>query len=203
MNITNRPCQLGIHINTRSEKHGEDTVPAVDIPLAGIMLERAELDELVGANFWNAVFDTPVGDGKAPRPAWRLLDDFRLTDKFAGEVVIDLGPNITPIKLDAVTLTKLRLEPLEGGLTELSLTVQSAEDVEGFVHKLVARLGTEVSATIAIGEKIEREKSKQLDLPINNFGEDEAPDEDAQNEAAAREQAAAFERGTDLAAAAE
>lgn len=48
LTITPRPCQLGTSINTRTEMHGDESVPACDIPLVGITLDAEELGALLG-----------------------------------------------------------------------------------------------------------------------------------------------------------
>jgi hypothetical protein len=40
MNLTKRPAQIGPSINTRTEKHGEENVPGVDIQVSGLMLDK-------------------------------------------------------------------------------------------------------------------------------------------------------------------
>ena len=130
MNLTKRPCKLGSSLNTRTEKHGEDEVPACDIPIVGLMLDKAELDALVGEHFWNVLFNTPIGDGKLPAPAWPQIANVKLKDKFAGSAIIHLGDNVKAVDLAGVTIKGISLDPLEGGLTEVSLTQAVASFVQ-------------------------------------------------------------------------
>lgn len=189
-----RPCKLGQSVNTRTEKHGDDSVPACDIPVSGFMLEKAELDELVGKDFWNCMFNNGNGK-KADMPLWEKLATMKLADKYSGGVTIVLGPNVKDIELEDVTIAGITLEPLAGGLTAVSFKIQASDDVEKFVHKLIARLDTEIDLQVEFGDKVERAKSKQQDLPINTFGDGEQKGATSDEEAG-RAHATAFENGT-------
>lgn len=164
--------KLGSSVNTRTEKHGDDSVPACDIPIAGLMLEKHEVDELVGKHYWSSIFNTG-NRGKADQPLFPNIASHKMVDKYEGTVLIDLGPNVKAVELEAVKISGITLTPHAGGLVEMSFKIQTAEDIEKFVHKLVARLDTEIDLELTIGEKVEKAKSKQQDLPINTFGEGE------------------------------
>ena len=47
MKLKKRVAKIGPSINTRTEKHGEENVPAIDIPLSSIMLTGKELGRLL------------------------------------------------------------------------------------------------------------------------------------------------------------
>jgi hypothetical protein len=171
--ITKRPAQLGQSINTRTEKHGDDHVPACDIPLLGVMLTAEEVDKLVPF-FTAAHFD----EGKGMKvPTFPQLEPARLVYKFEAakvRIVLGVNGNGTAIELEDCKLSKLRLHPMAGGLTELRLTVQTV--MPKHIERLLDRLSGEVSVEISDAQVAERnEKEKQGELPINNFGEGEAP----------------------------
>lgn len=176
-NLAKRPCKLGNTINTRAQMHGDENVPACDIPFAGFMLEKPEVDQLAGKNWWNCHFEDG-SRGKAAQPAFPTIDSYSLADKYEGSVVIVMGLNQVDIELDEIKLSGLTLTPLPGGLVEMSGKIQAHTDIEKFVHKLIARLNTEIDLHIEIGDKVERAKSKQRDLPINTFGDNEDSDDD-------------------------
>jgi hypothetical protein len=167
--ISKRACKIGPSINCRTEKHGDDEVPACDIPISGILLQTGEVNALVGPLFRESLFDTR-SQGKAPAILHPGLAARKLTEKFEGAVTIVMGPNQNDIELDKVTLAGLKFEPLEGGLVAMSLTVQTSKDVPKFVHKLIARQNTEIDVEISIGDKVERAKSKQTELPMQGGG---------------------------------
>ena len=45
LSLTKRPAKIGPSINTRTQRHGDDDVPATDIPLSGILVEAAKRRE--------------------------------------------------------------------------------------------------------------------------------------------------------------
>lgn len=164
-----RPCKL-THVNLRGQKNGADTVPAVDITLDGIMLNREEVDDLAGEHWWASHYNER-GGGKPPEHAFPEIGSYKLDGKHIGTAVIILGLNQADVVLDAAetTIKNIQLEPMFGGLTKMKLRVQSAQKVESFVHRLAARLESEVDLEISIGEKVEVEKSRQGQLPINTL----------------------------------
>jgi len=164
-----RACKLGVSTNCRTEMRGEDGEPAVDFTITDFLLEKDELNQLFGALTWESLFNTQ----RAGKAAQVLNDKWApraYTEKFKGSVAIELGPNQKPIELDDVKLASIRIEPLEGGLTKLTVQVQVAQDVDKFVSKLVARQGTEIEAEIGFGDTVQREKSKQKELPMDHAG---------------------------------
>jgi hypothetical protein len=191
LHLDQRACKLGPSINCRTEKHGDEDEPACDIPLVGILLEKSEVNDLVGKLFWESLFDTRSG-GKAPKVLFPDLAPRRLQEKYTGSVSIELGPNINDVELEDITFAGVTLEPLEGGLVSLSLKVQCSDKIEKFIAKLVARQNTEVEVEITFGEKVVKTKGKQEELelggaaPTSKGGEDHAAAGKAQAEALAR-----------------
>ena len=165
--LEKKPCKL-THVNLRGQKDGAETVPAVDITLDGIMLTRDEVDELAGDHWWTSHYNER-GPGKPPEHAFPEIGSYKLDGKHIGTAIIMLGLNQADVVLDdeATTIKNIQLEPMFGGLTKMKLRVQSAQKVESFVHRLAARLDSEVDVEISIGEKIEVEKSRQGQLGIN------------------------------------
>lgn len=164
-----RACKLGVSTNCRTEMRGDDGEPAVDFTITDFLLEKDELNELFGALTYESLFNEQ-GAGKAPQVLHPKFGPRTYSEKHKGSVAIVLGPNQKDIELDDVKLTNIKIEPLEGGLTKLTLQVQVSEDVEKFVNKLVARQGTEIEAEIGFGDTVQREKSKQKELPMDHAG---------------------------------
>lgn len=120
-----RPAIIGASINSRSEKHGEDTVPAFDIPLSSIMLTKAELNQLMREPLtWEALFNKRK-DGLA-EPLWSNVKGVTLTDKYEhASATIVVGLHEETFKFDDCNIVKLRIIPCVGGLTELRMTIQA------------------------------------------------------------------------------
>jgi len=187
LTLTKRPAKLGSGINTRAEKHGDDDVPACDIPLAGIFLEREELNALLGdPSLHKALFTTMPGES-TPQPVLRRFKPLQLADKFEGcTVTIIAGLSATSFMLDDVTIAKLKLEPQTGGLTAMSMQVQAlAEDLD--VTALLGWLNHDVDVEVQFGT-VAKGKDKQQDLPLSTVGDNEEPEDrltiDVEDEAA-------------------
>jgi hypothetical protein len=195
--LTKRPCHIGPSINCRTEKNGEDDNPACDIPLVGVLLQPAEANAIVGPLFWESLFDTR-SQGKAPAVLHPQLLPRKVGEKYTGAVTIVLGPNQNDIELEQITLTSMKFEPLEGGLVSMGVTVQAHSDIAKFVHKLVARQNTEIDVEITFGDKVDRAKSKQTELPLEGGGPKDgagaagATDPEQQHRDASAAQAAAL-----------
>jgi hypothetical protein len=178
MLITKRPCRIGSSINTRTEKHGDEDVPACDIPLEAIMIDANELNILLGdTGAHKALFRKGKnGSETIQEPAFRQLKSFVLKDKFEdANVLLTVGINGTEVELADVKLAKVTLAPQVGGLTELSLQVQATPDVED-IAEILQYLNGEEDVAIEFGKRAEKAASKQKDLPINTFGDGEQPE---------------------------
>lgn len=198
LHLDQRACKLGPSINCRTEKRGDDDEPACDIPIVGVLLEKAEANDLVGKLFWESLFDTRSG-GKAPKVLFPDLAPRKLADKYTGSITIVLGPNINDVELEDITFAGITLEPLEGGLVSMSLKVQCADEITKFIAKLVARQNSEVEVELTFGEKVVKTKGKQEELPLDGAapkakGEDHAAAGQAQADALARSKPARTDR---------
>lgn len=171
MNITARACQLGASINTRTERHGDEDVPACDIPLAGLMLNEDEVIALVGNEECAHAFFREGAEGDVP--ALPELHPFYLAAKLEGaKVTIAIVPagktEAVELELPGCKLKGIALTPLAGGFTETACRVQYAgDDVPEVVGKLLRFLNAHVSVEITDAEAEDAADSGQQDLPIN------------------------------------
>lgn len=177
LRITPRACQLGASINTRTEKHGDEDVPACDIPLAGIMLDESELNALMGDPYAHrALFTDRKGHAE---PSLPQIEALTLRDKLEGAtvtIVLSTTGKGTELVLGNAKLKGLTLQPQSGGATSLSLKVQvSGDEVAHTVGELVAHLNGHITCEISGATAEQTKTSQQQDLPINTFGEGEAP----------------------------
>jgi len=171
--LSARACQLGSSVNLRTEKHGEDNVPAVDIPIEGIMLSSEDLNELLGTpGAHDTLFSTVRGHQE---PALPQIKDLVLRDKVAGaDVCIKIhgtGP-AKKLQLKDCKIKGLTLAPLSGGATALSITVQTSGDhVPATIGLLASHLSGQINVEIS-GGAIAEKKATQGELPINSLEED-------------------------------
>lgn len=149
LTITERPATLGSSINTRVEKHGDNDVTALDIPLSGISLAAAELNALLlepGAH--DALFERN-GSGFDPRIA--ALGTLRLKNKIEGaNVSIHVGLGKDSLELVDCKLARVQLDPQPGGRTDLSVQVQCTPTIDKHVTKLLEHLGADVEVEIVV-----------------------------------------------------
>lgn len=173
LKLDSRSCKIGPSINSRTEKHGDEDIPAMDIPLSAIPLSKDELNALLGEPLaWNSFYNERK-DGFA-EPLLKGIKPIGLEAKYEGaEVTLRLGLNLLEVELLDVKLTKLKLEPTAGGATSLSLTVQCL--LEDHAKALYSWMNHDASVEIMTGDPVEAEKSEQPELPLNTFEGDAPP----------------------------
>lgn len=124
LQLTERPATIGGSINTRTEHHGEELVPAGDIPLAGIMLNQAEFDALSGEGTHARLFAKAEGGAIEPAMPDLTLDPVAIAGKFEdSQVTLEVEGNTAT--LHDVTIAKCRGVRQVGGNVELSCVVQT------------------------------------------------------------------------------
>lgn len=172
LTLTKRPARIRNSINTRVEKHGDEDVPACDVPLEGIMLEREELNALLDDAYAHDALFNHRSQGKADEPIFRKFKPLVFRDKFEeGEITLHVGMGQEQIELKGVKLARVTLDPQVGGLTELSLQVQCNPSTDK-IAQLFTYMNHDVELEISFGKKSEK-GGKQKDLPLNTFGDGE------------------------------
>lgn len=176
LTLTKRPARIGSSINTRTEKHGDEDVPACDIPIEGLMLEREELNALLGDPYAHDALFNHRSQGKVDEPIFRKFKPLVFREKFeSARVVLTVGLGAdVEIELKDVKLARITLDPQVGGLVELSVQVQCTPPAET-IGALVNYLGHELEAEVTFGQVAEK-ADRQRELPINNFGNGETPE---------------------------
>jgi hypothetical protein len=126
LSLSKRPAQVGPSINTRTEKHGNDDVPGIDIPVSQIFLDKDELNALLqDVEGHDALYTEARGEQLEPR--FQTIQPLVLDDKFTGAKVsleVTTGGEKTVLHLKPAKIAKIKLEPQVGGLTLMSCTVQ-------------------------------------------------------------------------------
>lgn len=173
LTLTKRAGQIGPSINTRTEKHGEEDVPGIDIPVGGIFLDEAELCEVLqNAGAHEALFT--LERGSAAEPRFQNLKAFGITDKFQGAKVTITVDDKDPLILKPAKVSKIHLEPQIGGLTAMSCTIQGNP---GDHTDVLEMLNAKCRISIVGGQMVEREKDQpELDLEHDSQADsDEVP----------------------------
>jgi hypothetical protein len=152
LTLNKRPCKIGVSINARREMHGDEPVPAVDIPLSGIMIDAKELNELVrDPSFHDLVYDHRADS--LPEPQWaHKFTPLSMIGVFQkSSVTLYVGLQPTEISFSDVKLAKIKLSPQVGGLTELQLKIQCMV-ISADVAKLLNWIDHTADVEIEIGE---------------------------------------------------
>jgi hypothetical protein len=120
--VTKRPAQIGPSINTRTEKHGNENVPGVDIPVSAIFLTKEEINNLLQDE---DAYDALYTDSRSKQlePRFMTIEPIKLSDKFTGAKVT-ISVDEEGLVLKPAKISKISLAPQVGGLTLMSCTVQ-------------------------------------------------------------------------------
>ncbi len=174
LTLSMRIARIGSSVNTRTEKHGDDDVPACDIPIEGLLLEAGELDALLGEGAAKALFTKAA----TPEPRFSMLKALALADKFEEACVILELADMSTVEL-ACRIKGVKLEPQTGGLTLCDLQVQATPTAEDMAD-VFANLNGEIRAEIRFGKKAVKGR-KQPELPMGEHKQSEDPDPDRLN----------------------
>ena len=169
LTLSKRPGQIGPSINTRTEKHGEEDVPGIDIPVSGIYLNAEELAiVLEDQDAQECFYVGPTGKAAAePRfmRARPLQLEGKLTD---AKVQISVGDH--QVLLKPAKIKGISLEFRVGGLTEMSCIVQGNPSANTDVLELLnARCKISISGA---ERQADRSAEPELDLEHHSGAEE-------------------------------
>jgi hypothetical protein len=153
-----RNSELKGYVNLRTENHGEERVGAADFSLEGILLEHDEFNGLAGENTSDWVFVDRGGNWEVTYPQFK---PFAFRDKYEGATVrLRAGLHRKSLELKDCNLSRITIEPLKGGVTELCLQVQVSWLTDEAVKFLRAYMGSEVEVEIEGGEVVVKDESQ-------------------------------------------
>lgn len=157
-----RPAKLGVNLNTRREKHGDDPVPAKDLRIKNILLTEAEINALFDApDAWDRLYvhgvkASKTHSGAPPTPYWgKKLGALPVPGKWRESwVLVKFGLHEFEADFKVARLSKVKLEPQVGGLTAMSLTVSclKANIAGAQAEHLDEFLDTDVTVSIEFGD---------------------------------------------------
>jgi hypothetical protein len=172
------------NVNTRSEKHGEDEVPAIDLAII-VTGPNTDLDAL-GKELRASLF-APVADAPeeldlrvAALPVVRnpkLSPPIKIEHEQAGmTATIGYGiDEVSDVVLGAVKLHKVRVTALAfGGSVELRYSLSTTDVNERTVGKLAMLLGHEISLTLTAPD-VEQVEMTPEDAGLVPLDESDAP----------------------------
>lgn len=175
LSLTKRAGKIGGSINTRTEKHGTDEVPGLDIPIGGLLINAEELALLTDCpTAHEAMFVQDTTTGHVARiPA---IETYYLDHKFENATVRMTGSSIEAATFGNAKIKGIKLQPQTGGLTMVAFTLQVNPENGIDVPKLL-------NAKISIGIKsaeLETETDDEPELPLEHGtqGEEEPAEEE-------------------------
>jgi hypothetical protein len=154
-----KDCRIGASITTKLQK--DDSDPTMEIPIIGATLDREELIELVGDPLiWVNWFDERAGD-KLPEPTWAAkFHSFVFGHKFKEcRAIFALGVAREMLTLEDVTIAKINLLPMVGGLTAFDFVIQCTPDM-GKASRLFVHMTHTANITLKIGTRDEGDTAK-------------------------------------------
>ncbi len=126
--LTKRPAETGGSINTRTEMHGKEKVPAHDIKIGKLIIDGQELIALTGCpTAYDALYMTDETGLVVPR--FICFSPLVLLHKFIGAAVQLWGP-AADHKFSGASLKDITLELKTGGHTEIGFKLQVTSEKE-------------------------------------------------------------------------
>lgn len=169
--IPSTPCKL-IHVNMRTEKHGDSDVPCVDLKFDGIIFTKDMLIEFTGdKHVWNLMFEQKKGTAVEPTQQY-----FDLERKYVGKfeecnAEIRFGLQTDDNELEDVKVKDIYFTPLVGGNTSVRCTVQHELDDTEICADFAEYMGREVHLGLLFGKKADPNAKKQANLPLGDGAE--------------------------------
>lgn len=174
--FTSRQAIIGSQVVSQSETHGDDKKTAFRIPVTHVMLEARELNAMLEDPFTHHfMFTTKAGDAM-PVGRFPQLQPFAFKYKFEnGNVKIKYGID-GAIEFTACKITKVKLQPRDGGMCEIQFLVHTIPVLDVHAAHFLGQVGKEIE--IEVHAELSGEDAQQ-DLPLNQHGEGEEPEQAA------------------------
>lgn len=196
LRLEGKLCRFG-KISNNTERHGDDWDSGFTIPVTELLLTKVELNALMrDAHTWASWFDSDNGKGKAAEPMpWWGDEPFYLSESFEADkllVTVNVdrelefeaeGDPKEDTYRPACMISKLKLRPQVGGMTELCFSLYVRPGLGPTNLALQKNQHSEVKLTVIDAKVAEREK-RQPQLPMGEGG-DSPPPAEAGTEAAA------------------
>jgi len=138
--LPRKPAKLGTNINGRTEKHGDERVPKIDIKLTTLLTEKQTI-ALTGESHVVAAWFKTEG-GKYADPLLKGFAPYRKEGKYKDSLcVLTVGVNAKKIDLGDVTIKSLVFKPIDKGATQLACTIQATASRRffGWIRTLTRR----------------------------------------------------------------
>lgn len=180
LTITEKHCRLG-KISNNLPKHGDEEVTEFTIPVTELMLEREEINALVGDPYFDRSLFNVKGSLHEPTEGLRKFDPLKFTERYEGASVTITVAGDRELNFENVKLYDITVKPVPGGLVDLSMKIQLMPGLgqENLVLQEAQHCEVKISITDA---KVALKKGGQKELPLNSFGSGEEPEQGAEDE---------------------
>jgi hypothetical protein len=173
LNLPRKPCDILEHINARTQKHGEEPVPFMDIKLSMLLTAKQTVSLTGETHIAEAWFKTE--GGKLSDPLLKDWAPYRMKAKFKDSLcVLTVGVNAKEIDLGNCTIKSCTFEPVDRGSTQLTCTVQAA--ITNKTNEVFLWMGHKVDAKLQFGEAQLEDAQEKLEL--EGGGEDDEDDDE-------------------------
>lgn len=173
--LPRKPVTLAGHANCRTQKHGEELHPMMDLKLSMLLTEKQTISVAGESLIVEAWFKRE--DGKLAEPLLKDWAPYRKNCKYEDCVVIvTVGVNAKEIDLGNCSIKNLVFKPQDRGASVLTCTVQC--ELNSKTVEVLLWMGHEIDAKLQFGEVKESEKQDELDLasPSDDVDADEDGD---------------------------
>lgn len=171
LGLAQQPCQLGVFLNTPTQKHGTERLPAKVLRIKNRMLDKAELNALIGdPHAWDMLYAEEPGKPAQPFWAGKLAAFALATKKFkACGIKLKFGLKPFEIEFAEATVKSVQLECNVGGLTAMSFTIVCLKsNIQGDLVKLDDHLDLSADIAVVLGDPEDDddgdEEQDELDL---------------------------------------
>jgi hypothetical protein len=170
--LESKPCKLGVYINTPTQKHGDERVPAKVLGVKDLLLTKEEFNELMDdKHAWEMLY--VEAKGKAAEPFWqnKFAEFHHAVAKFIdSEVTLTFG--LKPYRVDfaSATIKSVKLDPQTGGLVAMSFTIVCLKsNISGHLSNLDEHLNSSANVTVKFGNPANEETEDDEDQPELNL----------------------------------
>lgn len=169
LELKKKACHLGKSMAINTEHHGEDDVGAVDIQIDGIMLNAKEIDLLLGNEAHQALYIYPpprADESTMPSVRFDNMLPLGLSQKFEkARVTLHVGMEPTKLVFADCKISSIKLEPKEGGLTQMKCGIRARPESEE-VATLFDYRNTSATLWISNAERVTAKNENQGELGL-------------------------------------
>lgn len=170
LTIDRRDCIIGEDASTKGKEVDGEKVRTLTFELEGVMLEKRELNAFLSEpHAWDVLYNDKVD---LPEPYLKCFKALELEKKIEGAyVALTYGLDANEMAFTDCTLSKIRLELCNGGLTSLSCKVTALPVLDASLAELFEQFGKSIECEIRA-----QPPGAQQELPLNKHGASEQPE---------------------------